>query len=114
MGRLILVQGPSLESESPHSFDQVSRIARADKRLSDRAYRVLATIEGYCWGDQRECWASNTTLGDQSGGVGPEAVRRAIRELETLGYLRIEPDKTKGRGHRLVLLYQLKRPGLPD
>jgi hypothetical protein len=48
MGRLILVQGPSLDSEPPHSFDQVSRIARADKRLSDRAFRVLATIESYC------------------------------------------------------------------
>jgi hypothetical protein len=114
MGRLILVQGPSLDSEPPHSFDQVSRIARADKRLSDRGYRVLATIEGYCWGDRRDCWVSNRTLGEQSGGVSAMTARRAIRELEQLGYLRIEEDKTKARGHRLVLLYQLKRPGLPD
>jgi hypothetical protein len=114
MGKLILVQGPSLDSEPPHSFDQVSRIARADKRLSDRGYRVLATIEGYCWGDRRDCWVSNRTLGEESGGVSARTTCRAIRELEQLGYLKTVPDLSKIRGHRLVLLYQLKRPGLPD
>ena len=114
MGKLILVQGPSLDSEPPHSFDQVSRIARADERLSDRAFRVLAAIEGYCWGDRRDCWVSNRTLGHESGGVGPNTVRRSIRELEKLGYLRTEPDKAKARGQRLILLYTLKRPGPPD
>ncbi len=111
MGKLILVQGPSLDSEPPHSFDQVSRIARADKRLSDRGYRVLATIEGYCWGDRRDCWVSNRTLGEESGGFSPNTVRVALRELERLGYLRTEPDQAKARGQRLILLYTLKRPG---
>ncbi len=113
MGRSILVRGPSPDPAPPHSFDQVSRIARADDRLSDRAFRVLAAIEGYCWGDRRDCWVSNRTLGKESGGVGPNTVRRSLRELERLGYLRIEPDKTKARGQRIVLLYTLKRPGPP-
>ena len=114
MGRLILVRGPSLDSEPPHSFDQVSRIARADKRLSDRGYRVLAAIEGYCWGDRRDCWVSNRTFGNESGAVRPRTIRRAIRELEQLGYLRTEPDQAKARGQRLILLYRFKRPGPPD
>lgn len=113
MGKLILVRGPSPDPQPPHAFDQVTRVARADRRLSAQAYRVLATIESYCWGVSRECWTSNRTLGEQSGGVSTTTARRAIHELESLGYLRIEEDKTKARGQRLVLLYELKRPGPP-
>lgn len=111
--RLVMrAEGEQPPSREPsHAFDQVSRRARSDGQLSDRAYRVLATIEHYAWGDRRDCWASNRTIGEQSGGVGPEAVRRALRELEARGYLRCEPDPTKARGQRLILLYELKRPG---
>ena len=109
MGRLELVRGAqSPDPEPPHNFDRASRVARSDKRLGHRAYRVLAAIEGHCWEGRRDCWTSNTTLGEEAGGIGPEAVRRAIRELEQLGYLRVEPDPTKARGQRLILLYQLK------
>ena len=114
MGRLQLVREPSPDLVPPHGFDQVSRVARADDRLSAQGYRVLAAIESYCWGDSRDCWTSNRTLGKQSGGVSATTARRAIHELQKLGYLRIEEDKTKVRGQRLVLLYRLKRPGLPD
>ena len=108
MGRLQLVREQSPACEPAHTFDRTSRVARADPKLSHRAYRVLAAIEGHCWGDRRDCWTSNTTLGLEAGGIGPEGVRRAIRELEKLGYLRIEPDPSKVRGHRLILLYELK------
>ncbi len=85
-------------------------MARRDRRLGHRDFRVLCSIEGRCWGDQRDCWTSNRTLGEESGGIGPEAVRRAIRVLERLGYLRVEVDPSKVRGSRLILLYQLKGP----
>lgn len=114
MGRLCFVgHEPTTAETSRHGFDRVSKEARADPRLSDRAYRVLATLEGYCWGEDRESWPSNRTLGLKSGGVGPEAIRRALRELERLGYVRIVPDPTKNRGQRIELLYQLRRPGVP-
>jgi hypothetical protein len=99
--------------ELGHRFDQVSRVARADPRVTDRAYRVLATIESYCWGESRSCFATNRTIGTQSGGVGPETVRRAIRCLEKAGYLRVEEDKTRMRGSRIVLLYKIRKGDLP-
>ena len=108
MGRLQLVREQSPDSEPAHAFDRTSRVARADPRLGHRAFRVLAAIEGHCWANRRESWTSNTTLGIEAGGIGPEGVRRAIRELERLGYLRIEPDPSKIRGHRVILLYQFK------
>jgi hypothetical protein len=127
-----LVQGNPLDDEPPrklkrvepelvdaqaepegHAFDQVSRVARADPRVTDRAYRVLATIVSYCWGISGTCFATNRTIGRQSGGVGPEAVRRAIRCLEKAGYLRVEEDNTRMRGQRIILLFKLRRPDLP-
>lgn len=96
--------------EARHGFDQVSRIARADPRLSHRAFRLLACLEGYCFGDDRESWVTNRTLGKQSGGIGPNAVRLGLRELEQAGYIRIDPDPSKMRGARIRLLYRLKRP----
>jgi hypothetical protein len=107
--RLIQVDAPTPEPEG-HAFDQVSRVARADPRLTGSAYRILATIEGYCWGDRRDCWACNRTLGAQAGGIGPEQVRRCLRQLESAGYLKIEPDPSRKRGNRLILLYELKKP----
>jgi hypothetical protein len=100
---------PEPEPEE-HTFDKVPRKARSDTKLSARSYRVLAAIEGHAWGESRECWACNRTLGHEAGGIGPEAVRRAIRQLEHLGYLRVEPDPSKMRGSKLCLLYQLRKP----
>jgi len=111
MGRLIYVgDTPSSDTPEPHAFDQVSRVARADPKLSDRGFRLLAAIEGYCWGDSRECWPCNKTLGRQCGGVSDDTIRRGLVELVKLGYLKIIPDKTKMRGQRLVLNYVLRRP----
>jgi hypothetical protein len=93
-----------------HGFDQVSRTARVDPRLSHRSFRVLATLESYCFGDARESWACNRTIGQASGGIGSNAVRLALRELEKLGYVRLIPDDRKMRGSRLEILYLLKRP----
>jgi hypothetical protein len=112
MGRLRPVDQPTAAPE-PHPFDQVSRLARADPRLSDRAFRVLCTLEGYCFGDDRECWPSNRTIGQKSGGVGPEAIRRAIRELEKIGYLEVIPDTRRFRGQRLRITHQLRKPERP-
>jgi Helix-turn-helix domain len=100
---------PDAQVDAGHRFDQVSRTARADRRLGDRAYRLLAAIESYCWGDRRDCWTCNRILGEQIGGSSPSTVRRAIRELVTAGYLRVEPDATKMRGQRLILLFELAR-----
>ena len=113
MGRLILVQGPSLDSEPPHNFDQVSGSpgptsgSPTGPSGCSRRSRAIAGATAATAG------FPNRTLGDESGGVSPNTVRIAIRELERLGYLRTEPDKAKARGQRLVLLYTLKRPGPP-
>jgi hypothetical protein len=110
-GRLRPVAEPTTApAPELHSFDQVSREARRDPRLSHRAFRVLATLEGYCFGDVRESWACNRTIGQASGGIGINAVRLALRELEKFGYLEVIPDASRMRGSRLKLLYQLKRP----
>lgn len=93
-----------------HTFDRAPRTARSDRELSDRAYRVLATLEAYCWGDSRACWVSNRTIAEQSGGCHPDTIRRALRDLEARGYLRTEPDPTKVRGQRIHLLYDLAGP----
>jgi hypothetical protein len=112
MGRLRPVDQPTA-APVPHPFDQVSRLARADPRLSARGFRVYCTLEGYCFGDDRECWPSNRTIGKNSGGVGPEAVRRALRELEKLGYLEVIPDPRRYRGQRLRITHQLRKPERP-
>lgn len=96
-----------------HAFDRPPRAARLDPELSATAYRVLATIEAHCYGDRRECWPSNRTIGEQSGRISPETVRRALRELEARGYLAIRPDPTKARGQRLTPLYDLAGPTPP-
>jgi len=100
---------PDPETER-HGFDQVSRIARADPRLSHRAFRILSCLEGYCFGDDRQSWASNRTIGKGCGGIGPNVVRLGLRELEQAGYIQIEPDRDKMRGQRISILYQLKQP----
>jgi hypothetical protein len=110
MGRLELVREQIPDAPEPHGFDQVSRVARADRNLSDRGFRLLSAIEGFCWGDDRECWPCNKTLGRHCGGVSADTIRRGLAELVRLGYIRIEPDKTKMRGQRLILNYVLKRP----
>jgi hypothetical protein len=108
--RPVAVPTPAPQPPIREPFDQTPKRARQDSQLSDRAYRVLAGLEGYCFGDDRESWVTNKTLGRVCGGKGPNAVRQALRELEALGYLRIEPDPTKMRGQRIQLLYLLKRP----
>jgi hypothetical protein len=111
MGKLHPVDQPTPAPEiADHGFDQVSKQARADPRLSHRAFRVLACLEGYCFGDNRESWACNRTIGKTSGGIGINAVRLALRELEKYGYLEVIPDPSRMRGSRLKLLYRLKRP----
>jgi hypothetical protein len=108
-GRLRQVEEATRAPE-PHGFDKVSREARCNCALSHRAFRVLATLEGYCFGDDRESWACNRTIGAKSGGIGPNAVRLALRELERHGYLEIVPDDRKFRGSRLRLLYTMRGP----
>lgn len=104
-------EGKPLAPTRPiHSFDRPPRPARVDPRLSDRAYRVLVTLEAYCWGESRECWVSNRTLAEQSGGAHPDTIRRALRQLEALGYLTTTPDPSKVRGQRIQLLYDLAGP----
>jgi DNA-binding transcriptional ArsR family regulator len=103
---------PEVPDQEPEgeSFDQVPRKARADKQLSATGYRVLAAIEGGCFGSSRRCSLTNGKLGANAGGISHNTVRRALRELEELGYLRVELDKTRFRGQVLVLLYELKGP----
>ena len=96
-----------------HGFDRVSRQARADPRLSHKGFRVLAALEGYCFGDDRESWACNRTIGAACGGIGPNAVRLALRELAHLGYVESIPDLSRMRGSRLRILYRLKRADGP-
>ena len=105
-GRLRPVDEPT----EPHGFDQVSKTARKDARLSHRAFRVLATLESYCFREDRESWACNRTIGTSSGGIGPNAVRLALRELEKLGYIAIIPDISRMRGSRIQIRFHLVKP----
>ena len=108
--RPVLEETPDPETLR-HGFVRGSMVALKDAELGHRSFRVLCALEGYCWGDDdRESWATNRTLGRRAGGIGPDAVRLALRELEQRGYVRIEPDPSKMRGSRIILLYQLKRP----
>lgn len=108
MGRLQLVRGPSPDPEPTYTFARLPLAAWDDPRLSDRAFRVLFAIERHCWGDRRECWATNATLAGRSRRVSHDTIGRGLRELVDLGYIRVEPDPTKARGQRIVLLYRLK------
>jgi hypothetical protein len=101
---------PTTEAIQPgEPFDRPPKRARTDTELSHRAFRVLACLEGYCFGEDRESWACNRSIGAASGGIGVNAVRLALRELERLGYILIIPDITRMRGSRIRLLYMLKQ-----
>ncbi len=110
-GRLVRVEEPTPDPELlRHGFDQVSKVARCDPRLSHRSFRVLCSLEGFCFRDDRQSWVTNRTLGRISGGIGKDAARLALRELEKLGYIRLIEDETKMRGQRIEILYRLKQP----
>jgi hypothetical protein len=109
MGGFRRVEATGTDPAEAHGFVKASIIALKDEALSHRSFRVLISLESYCWGDDRESWPTNRTLGLRAGGIGPEAVRQALRELERRGYLQLVPDTTRWRGSRIVLLYLLKR-----
>jgi hypothetical protein len=104
VGSLRPVESPTPEP-GRHSFARASTIALADEKLGHRSFRVLLALECYCFGDDRESWATNRTIGKRAGGIGPEAVRQGLRQLEQLGYIRLIEDKTRWRGSRIEILY---------
>lgn len=113
-GRLRQVDPTRADATEPHGFTRASLPALQDPRLSHRNFRVLAALESYCWGRDRDSWPCNRTLGLRAGGIGPNAVRQALRELEALGYLESIPDIRKFRGSRLEIRYQFRRSAEAD
>jgi hypothetical protein len=52
----------AIENATPepgrHGFVRASTIALTDENLSHRSFRVLLALESYCWGEDRESWAT--------------------------------------------------------
>jgi len=94
----MIIRGPEPEKD----FQQLPNDTARDKRLSFRARGLLALMLSYPadWEFNRE-W-----LAEQSDGEGVAAVRTALKELETHGYLVRRRTIVEGRFHWQQIIYR--------
>lgn len=72
----------TIRVERRHRYTSIDRGALNDARLSFRARGILAYLL-----DKPDDWRTNASAVAAAGREGREAVRTALRELETCGYL---------------------------
>jgi len=94
----------TIRVEKRHRYTSIDRGTLNDKRLSYRARGILAYLL-----DKPDDWKTNADAIAAAGREGREAVRRALGELEALGYL--ERRKWRGKsGQWLSEWTVLERP----
>lgn len=81
----------TIRVEKRHRYTSIDRAALNDRRLSYRARGILAYLL-----DKPDDWKTNADSIAAAGNEGREAVRTALKELESVGYLK----RRKWRGEK--------------
>lgn len=102
---MTIVRGPRLSRD----FTVISNDVLRDERLSYRARGLLASMLSY-----PPEWAVNSTQLARKGSEGRDAVRTALTELETVGYLVRETVRSEDGTIRTVsTVLESPEPGKP-
>lgn len=89
-------------------YTSVSRLTINDERLSFRARGVLVWLL-----DKPDDWRFDSESISGAGSEGRDAVRRALQELESCGYLLREKFRDGG-GRFVTIVTVYERPGMPE
>src|SRR5947209_778005 len=86
MSAIPLAAPATAQTAKPQRYGLSPAHACADNHLSDNAHRVLTAL-GVKAAGGKEAWATIEEIGEAAGGKSPATVRRALRELESRGYI---------------------------
>ena len=86
-----------------HSFTKVPDEWTADASMSPTAFRVLVGLRSFAR-DKDACFPRNKAIGERAGlNCDERTIRRVLKELQVLGYVRVEFE---GRKRRIMLSRQ--------